>query len=622
MSKHGVLRELSGVFPVPAFVVLSGDVICSLTCNGDTVLSNVSAELKRIRDTSGAFLDAHLDRIDSLLASVKFRSTAAAWMVAELESNDLSLVSGLAARSSASFEDSVHSSFAGMLRSELNIRSLTNLLDAVHRVWKSGLSRSVIIERLRCGQLDGDEATKMAVVVQQMVHSTMSGVAFSHSPIDRSQVLVEAVHGLGERLVGGDGVDLVESFAKSKLRAQRPSDHPPENSEDILLSAGALALQVSEHRDMPIDIEWAFDGSKLWLLQARSDNSVRGGPMETTPVFSACDLYFADDAVLQGFRPIPEFANYFRTKRRPLMRCGAEVGASMGSAILVRANREGVRVVAGENRFWALRAPHVVLDLSASLRQLIIERERLTEFLIENLPLHPETFVIRDYFRGTAGMISYKESSTESTIVCETSSDGLLALNRGTARSTTTSLDSLHELIEPEQQERIRAVTLGATTAFGQVQIEWTIVEGAAILVDFSRLNAAPPILTSGARIVISQGAIVGKALLVEESQDIREMSIAAVVSLNSIPTPREMGRSVESLLEQILIQSEPVVLCTARPFAAFAPLVPHVAGFVFENASVLCHLAILLRERGVPAIADERLFNRLKSGDAIFVEN
>jgi phosphoenolpyruvate-protein kinase (PTS system EI component) len=32
--------------------------------------------------------------------------------------------------------------------------------------------------------------------------------------------------------------------------------------------------------------------------------------------------------------------------------------------------------------------------------------------------------------------------------------------------------------------------------------------------------------------------------------------------------------------------------------------LIGSVAGFVFEQGSALCHLAILLREEGVPAVA------------------
>ena len=61
----------------------------------------------------------------------------------------------------------------------------------------------------------------------------------------------------------------------------------------------------------------------------------------------------------------------------------------------------------------------------------------------------------------------------------------------------------------------------------------------------------------------------------------------------------------------EIRAHAGPVIVVSPRPYAALAPLLPYAAGFVFEQASTLCHLAILLREHGVPAIESEALYRQ-----------
>lgn len=59
--------------------------------------------------------------------------------------------------------------------------------------------------RLECGMKTVD--IKMAVIVQVMVNSQSSGVAFSRhplKPLSSNAVFIEAVFGLGEGLVSGE----------------------------------------------------------------------------------------------------------------------------------------------------------------------------------------------------------------------------------------------------------------------------------------------------------------------------------------------------------------------------------------------------------------------------------
>ncbi|CAL9506301.1 PEP/pyruvate-binding domain-containing protein [Streptomyces sp. enrichment culture] len=183
---------------------------------------------------------------------------------------------GVAVRSSATSEDGAASSAAGQYESVLGVRTFEELLDAVGRCQASRHSHAAGVYRGRVG-LAG-EAPRMAVVVQAMVDPAWAGVVFTaEAPVadDDQLVLVEAVEGLGTRLV--DGVAEPERAAFS-----RREPHPPAFStafgermgetrgrEGPLRSLVRTALAVERALGGPQDIEWALDGTGLHLLQAR-----------------------------------------------------------------------------------------------------------------------------------------------------------------------------------------------------------------------------------------------------------------------------------------------------------------------------------------------------------------
>jgi len=109
----------------------------------------------------------------------------------------------LAVRSSATCEDGREQSFAGMFSSCLNVRGAKELGAAIRKVHGSASSSAV---ESYCKLMGLSGRPSMAIIIQEMIDADISGVAFSRDPtgaeIDR--VLVEAVFGLGEGLVGGD----------------------------------------------------------------------------------------------------------------------------------------------------------------------------------------------------------------------------------------------------------------------------------------------------------------------------------------------------------------------------------------------------------------------------------
>lgn len=109
----------------------------------------------------------------------------------------------VAVRSSATAEDLAEASFAGQQETYLNVEGAAEVLRAVQHCWASLFEARAVHYRATAGfgQLD----VRMAVVVQRMVQADRSGVMFTLNPVtgDATQVLIEAVYGLGEGCVSG-----------------------------------------------------------------------------------------------------------------------------------------------------------------------------------------------------------------------------------------------------------------------------------------------------------------------------------------------------------------------------------------------------------------------------------
>ncbi len=172
-----------------------------------------------------------------------------------------------ATRSSAREEDGAEQSHAGQFLSLLCL-SAQQVPASCFKVWNSGNALSVAEYRASHG-LEG-EGSAPAVIVQQMVDARCAGVAFSADPVSgrRDRFVISAIKGLGEALVGGveDGETYVLDAGNGAL-VEGPADGVL--SPDDLLQLHHLIKRVQDVSGFPQDIEWAFEGTRLFLLQAR-----------------------------------------------------------------------------------------------------------------------------------------------------------------------------------------------------------------------------------------------------------------------------------------------------------------------------------------------------------------
>ncbi len=166
-----------------------------------------------------------------------------------------------AVRSSAAEEDLDGVSYAGMYETVLDVTGVDHIVEATLTVIASALSA-------RVEAYDEERPHRMATLIQRMVAADSAGVAFSADPItgDRGLAAVMAIRGVGERLVSGESTGERWTVADGSVRG--PSE-PSVLTEPRARVVADLVREVERIEGLPQDIEWAFEGDSLYLLQAR-----------------------------------------------------------------------------------------------------------------------------------------------------------------------------------------------------------------------------------------------------------------------------------------------------------------------------------------------------------------
>src|SRR3989339_800824 len=184
--------------PVPeGFVILSNAFEkfieeTDLNVEIDAVLDTV--DIKEVHTVENAS-----EKIQAIILSKEMPVDIKAEILEFFKNLDCKFV---AVRSSATSEDSASAAWAGQLDSFLNTTDET-LLENVKKCWASLFTPRAIFYRFE-KKLKKNKIS-VSVVIQKMVNSEESGIAFSVHPVtqDKNQIIIEAGFGLGEAIVSG-----------------------------------------------------------------------------------------------------------------------------------------------------------------------------------------------------------------------------------------------------------------------------------------------------------------------------------------------------------------------------------------------------------------------------------
>ena len=285
----------SGFLVPPGFVVGTAAYVShieSIKARISEVLANVNYGDPNALEESVGRIRALITGVDMPAAIADEISTGYAKLGAELF---------VAVRSSGTAEDLEGASFAGLHDTYLDIRGNAPLIDAVKRCWASlWTARAVSYRRTR----GFSQFPSIAVVVQTMVESEVSGVMFTGNPINTAtdQLVINASWGLGEAIVSGivtpdefiirhgglkvlnrtlgsKKVKVVRDTAKSSGTVTRNSSESETQTftltDEQVSRLAEIGVRIqAAYEGFPQDIEWAYCNAKYYILQARPITSV------------------------------------------------------------------------------------------------------------------------------------------------------------------------------------------------------------------------------------------------------------------------------------------------------------------------------------------------------------
>ncbi len=289
-GKGASLGEMTnaGIPVPPGFVILSGAFEYFLAENDLT--QEIEAILKKINHKEMEEVEKASEDIKAMILEGKLPKDLSIEIKKYFKKLNAKFV---AVRSSATAEDGALHAWAGQLDSFLNTTS-KNLEENIKRCFASLFTPRAIFYRFEKGLHDSH--ISVAVVVQKMVNSEKSGIAFSVHPVteDRNQMIIEASWGLGEAIVSGQvtpdsyviekeprnildiniaekgrglfrlptGGNIWKDIASKKANEQCISGKE-------ILKFSELILKIEKHYGFPCDIEWAYESKKFYITQSR-----------------------------------------------------------------------------------------------------------------------------------------------------------------------------------------------------------------------------------------------------------------------------------------------------------------------------------------------------------------
>ena len=528
----------------------------------------------------------------------------------------------VAVRSSALCEDGEEQSCAGLYETAVNISN--NVKD----VFAGYLSV------LKSGKTSGE---KIGAVIQEMINPSIFGVMFTSNPMNfsKEECVIEYVEGLGENLVSGK-----KNAQRIIVRKDKPVASEKINLNELLQTA----IKIEKMCKRPMDIEWCIEKNtgKLFILQCR-------------PV---TNVFFNSNKIRKVNFENMEGDNNFSGYEKITMRFSAQKNnLRVSDAYVVSCNCVSEKFPFSRQAFSFTRSRNcrgyniVVLEPKLTgnkvIRSFVGEKEKVHECIscnrygIRSFPEHDNLFDSAKSFYDA---------------VCKTSWRCIMIIQEIYDPEFTGILKKINE------DEDCLEITYGHFASKGVVPMSSYKVKGQEVvfknevyqekkyrLIEGHKIEQIVDKVISVSESVVSKTVGYFKSLLNDgmcvefgllkndddyipylidftEETDKKEISSqdisSGVISAGKVKgvlrkiSQEEMKNSMDlHFKDQIETETEGesiIYYCDLPDISLNKKLVPGKTGFVFNSGSMLCHLAVLLREKGIPAIvgADEYLLD------------
>lgn len=296
-GKGASLGEMTkaGIPVPPGFIIVADAFDYFISGSSAKQVSEVGQEIKttlsKVNFDATSSIDKASEKIRDIMGDTKMPTELGEEIKKEFKKLKAKYV---AVRSSATAEDSSIASWAGELETYLNTTEKT-LLQNVKNCWSSLFTPRAIFYRYE--KKMADLKVSVAVVVQEMVESEISGIAFTVHPVtkDYNQMIIEAGYGLGEAIVSGQvtpdsyiidkqdfsilDINIAEqkkmmikksvaggltwkTITKSKQETQKLTGKQ-------IIELAKICAKIERHYKKPQDIEWALAKGNFYITQSR-----------------------------------------------------------------------------------------------------------------------------------------------------------------------------------------------------------------------------------------------------------------------------------------------------------------------------------------------------------------
>jgi len=531
-------------------------------------------------------------------------------------------VSSVAVRSSGAEEDGLELALAGLLESSLDVPA------AAADVHAAALSCRASGGSARARSALG-RPIEVGVLIQEMIHPRVSGVLFTRDPRHADfgapdRMVLEWVEGHLEGLVGG--------------RATPTQLTLSEDTHDAALAGlgvdtrelWRLAKQVEALVEGPADLEWAQTHERLVTLQARAITSLGRG---IEPGLTLVDL--------AGHERVELPSKVACHDKVALRARAAELGIAISQGFVALARGPETRdvdAVAKQICSWGefiavLLAPFdldgkiirhfgtgptAARDLGRFVDQVAPRCESFAFLLKELQPTAATGAATRLPDGGTRvelihGHFFTKGFATPTSYTLGPAGD-LLASELGDQRVAVELVDGKqhkYPVMTPPSAtpEQLAAIHHGVTALevhYPSAGLEFGLsTQGAFFLVDlYQNAAVAPPAQPN----VLSHGQVSGRIRMFEVPEDALEQSIEAHV---------HSRRSGETQAEH-----EAEIIVVRRPYSFLDQLIysapKGTLGFICDGGALLCHLAVVMREHGVPGLVLAGATQQFVDGDQV----
>jgi hypothetical protein len=494
----------------------------------------------------------------------------------------------------------------------------------------------------------------MAVLVQPLLNAALAGAAFSCNPLNlsRTELTIAWTRGVADRLVGGQepGEMLRVSPAGEVIDGQWPG--PRETLSKLVDGVKALEADTS----YPVDAEWLVDdGGDLWFVQSRPVALPKSGRIS---------LRTTED--VDSLPPLVGQHHKIRLRRRAI-----EAGILMAPAV--------VESISGHTDGESEMA-QIELGESAGVSVVLLHPERVNEKIVREFSPAKGSNV--EFFTSGCRRYAIRRYPTSKGLVAAAHSvllsglkenwmsvaivqavwdavvtgiirrfrDGYIVelaqghfVPKGIVRTSTIVLSNDKEVVsadwkrQPVAYRFIDGYVVTETPPLEQVKLTDEDLVSIA--------DAMDPLLELYGDAALEFGVVKRSGRLVPYLIDVAEGDIAGIqldaALINSgvlsvgvcqghaspvrLKRHGALDRHLHDKTRATFDKGRPVVVVAEQPSVELLPLVgaPGVVGFAFRQGSVLAHLAVVLREKGIPAIIvdDRKMFQSLSNGVPIRID-